>query len=381
MATTTIGIILSGATGRICSTQHLANALAPIRDEGGLPAGGDRIVPRLMLLGRNAERLAGLAKSYGAEWTTDLGKALADPAFTVFFDAAATHQRHAVLEKAIAAGKHIYAEKPVAISAAQGLALLRAAEQRGVKHGAVEDKLYLPGLRKLSRLAAAGFFGRVVGFRIEFGWWVFDGVEVPCQRPSWNYRREHGGGLILDMYPHWRYVVEGLLGPIRRVVTALATATPERIDEHGARYEVDVEDSASTLIELESGVTGTILSSWATRVRRDDLLTVQIDGSQGSAVAGLHRCWTVTNAQTPRTAHFSIATDLGIDYRSPWTEVTDGGPYKNPYRIGWEDFLRHVALGTPMKADLAAGIRDVQFAEACYRSMKDGTWISLEQRS
>jgi predicted dehydrogenase len=381
MATRTIGIIINGATGRIGSTQHLANALVPIRDEGGLSAGADRIVPRMMLVGRNAEKLALIAKTHGAEWTTDLDQALADPALNVFFDAAATHQRAAVLERAIAAGKHIYAEKPVATSATQGLKLLRAAQVRGVKHGAVEDKLYLPGLQKLSKLATADFFGRVTGFRIEFGWWVFDGTEVPCQRPSWNYRRRDGGGLVLDMYPHWRYVIEGLLGPIRRVVTALATATPERIDERGERYPVDVEDSASTLVELESGAIGTILSSWATRVRRDDLLTIQIDGTKGSAVAGLHRCWTIANAQTPRTAHFSIATDLNIDYRAGWTEVIDAGPYKNPYRIGWESFLRHVTADAPMAAGLAAGIRDVQFAEACYRSMKEGTWIGLAPHS
>ena len=170
----------------------------------------------------------------------------------------------------------------------------------------------------------SGFLGRIVGFRVEFGWWVFDGTEVPCQRPSWNYQRASGGGLILDMYPHWRYVIEGLLGPMRRVVTALATATPERIDEQGARYAVDVEDTASTIVELENGAIGTILSSWATRVRRDDLLTFQIDGTKGSAIAGLHRCWTLSNAHTPKTAHFTIATDLNIDYRANWTEVTEG---------------------------------------------------------
>src|SRR3954471_6060228 len=256
MATKTIGIILNGATGRICSTQHVANALAPIRAEGGLPAGNDRIMPRLMLAGRNAEKLAGVAKSYGAEWTTDLDKVLADPAFTIFFDAAATSQRKGVLEKAIAAGKHVYSEKPVALSVDKGLALLRAMNARGLKHGAVEDKLGLPGLQKLSRVVASDLLGRITGFRIEFGWWVFDGTEVPCQRPGWNYRRKDGGGLILDMYPHWRYVIENTLGPMRRVVTALSTATPERIDEHGARYAVDVEDTASTLVELESGAVG-----------------------------------------------------------------------------------------------------------------------------
>ncbi len=378
---TTIGIILHGATGRICSTQHIANALVPIRNEGGLAVGGDRIVPRLMLAGRNPEKHAALAKTYDAEWTVDLDQALADRNFTIFFDAAATHQRQTVLEKAIAAGKHIYSEKPVARSVADGCKLLQAIRARGLKGGAVEDKLYLPGLVKLSRLAASDFFGRIVGFRVEFGWWVFDGKEVPTQRPSWNYRRADGGGLVLDMFPHWRYVIEGLLGRVRRVSALLSTATPERIDEKGTRYKVDVEDTASVMVELESGATGIISSSWATRVRRDDLFTFQIDGSKGSAVAGLHKCWTQENIQTPRTAHFSIAKDLGIDYRSQWTEVADTGPYKNPYRVGWEDFLHHIAAGTPVKADFAAGIRDVQFAEAVYRSAREKTWIDLAELS
>ena len=377
----TIGIIINGATGRIGGTQHLANALTPIREEGGLPAGADRIMPRLMLVGRDAGRIAAVANKHNAGWTTDLDQALADPAYPVFFDAAATHQREAVLEKAIAAGKHIYSEKPVALSAAKGLELLRAARARGVKHGAVEDKLGLPGLQKLERAVQSGMLGRVVAFRIEFGWWVFDGTEVPCQRPSWNYTRAGGGGLILDMYPHFRYVIEDLLGPMRRVVCALSTATPERIDEKGARYTVDVEDTASTVVELESGAIGTILASWATRVRRDDLLTFQIDGTTGSAIAGLHRCHVQTNAQTPHTAHFSVATDLNIDYRANWTEFTEAVSPTNPYRAGWENFLRHVVMGVPMQADLAAGVRDVQFAEACYRSMKDATWIDLAPRS
>ena len=377
MAIKTIGIILNGATGRICSTQHVANALAPICDEGGLPVGEDRIVPRLKLVGRNAEKLAAVAKSYRAEWTTDFDAALADEEYTVFFDGAATSQREQSLEKAVAAGKHIYSEKPVALSLERGRALLREVEKRDLKAGAVEDKLYLPGLQKLAKLAASDFFGRVTGFRIEFGWWVFDGTEVACQRPSWNYRSKDGGGLILDMYPHWRYVIENTLGPIRRAVCSLSTATPERIDERGARYAVDVEDHAATLIELESGAVGTILSSWATRVRRDDLLTFQIDGTRGSAIAGLHKCWTTANAATPRAAHFNIATDMGVDYRAHWQEVADAGPFMNPYRVGWENFLRHLAAGAPLQADFAAGLRDVEFAEACYRSMKDGRWVSM----
>ena len=239
----------------------------------------------------------------------------------IFFDAAATKQRVSALSKAIAAGKHIYSEKPVAPSVAEGLALLRAAQARGLKAGAVEDKINLPGLQKLLGLAQSGFFGRVTGFRLDFGWWVFDGAERPSQRPSWNYRRSGGGGLTSDMVPHWRYVIEGILGPIRRVVTAAATAIPQRVDEEGKRYDVDVDDTSVTLAELANGAVGTIVCSWATRVRRDDLVTLQIDGTGGSALAGLHRCWTQSAADTPTIRRFNPDTDIGADYRSQWKEV------------------------------------------------------------
>ena len=257
-------------------------------------------MPRLLLLGRDRDALAGLAQSYGIDdWTTDLDAALARPDFPVFFDAAATKQRVSALRKAVAAGKHIYSEKPVAPSLAEGRALLHAAQARGLKAGAVEDKINLPGLQKLLALSQSGYFGRVTGFRLDFGWWVFDGAERDSQRPSWNYQRSGGGGLTSDMLPHWRYVIEGILGPIRRVVSATPTAIPERVDEEGNRFHVDVDDTSVTLAELASGAVGTIICSWATRVRRDDLVTLQIEGTGGSALAGLHRCWMQSAADTP----------------------------------------------------------------------------------
>jgi predicted dehydrogenase len=377
MAMRTIGIIVHGATGRIGSTQHLANALVPIIEEGGLALGDERLLPRLLLVGRDADRLAAVARSHKlADWTTDLDAALADPAYAIFFDAAATQQRAAVLEQAIAAGKHVYCEKPVAPTATQARALLRRAQSRGVKHGVVEDKLHLPGLQKLAALTSRGELGRIVSFRLEFGWWVFDGSEQRCQRPSWNYR-EDGGGILLDMYPHWRYVIESLIGRIVRVASSAWTATPERVDERGERYRVTVEDSAATLVEAEGGIFGTIASSWATRVRRDDLLTLQVDGTKGSAVAGVHRCYVQTAATTPAIAHFSVMQDIGADYRQGWSETPPLSCYPNPYRVGWEAFLRHVAADAPLMCDFSAGIRDVAFAEACHRSMQERRWIEM----
>ena len=378
-----LGIIVNGATGGICSFQHLANSLAPIRAEGGLRIGDDTVMPKLLLVGRDEKRLSDVARANAVEtWTTELETALEDPDYPVFFDAAATHMRADILHRALAAGKHIFAEKPVATSVEGGLALLRDAQARGLKHGVVEDKLNLPGLRKLAKLVDDGFFGRIVGFKLEFGWWVFDGIAAPSQRPSWNYKRAAGGGLVSDMYPHWRYVIEGLLGPIERVVTATSTAQGERADETGAKFEVDVEDNAATLLRMESGVVGSVISSWATRVRREDLLTLQIDGTDGSAVAGLRRCHTQRPQETPPIMGFRMGRDadtmsVATDYFDGWQEVTDATPYKNPYRYGWERFIAHVVADAPFPARLSAGIRDVQLAEACQASVATGAWIEM----
>ena len=385
MAKQTLGIILHGATGRICSTQHLHNALAPIIAEGGLPVGGDTVMPHLLLVGRNEARLAEIARANNlADWTTDLDAALADPGYPVLFEAAATHQRLATLGKALAAGKHIYSEKPVAPTVAEGLALLRDVEAAGLKHGAVEDKLYLPGFQKLNQLIESGFIGRIVGFRLEFGWWVFDGKTTPSQRPSWNYKKSGGGGLLSDMHPHWRYVIENMLGPIRQVVSTAWTAQPERIDEEGKTYTVDVEDSATTLLELENGAYGTILSSWATRIRHDDLMTLRVDGIAGSAVAGLRRCWAQAATDTPIVRGSNLGKEAniskdGTDYLDDWQEVPETVAYKNPYRVGWEGFIRHIVADEPFAADLRAGIRDVQLAEACSQSAAERVWVPLPQ--
>ena len=130
----------------------------------------------------------------------------------MFFDAATTQMRPELLRRAIAAGKHVYCEKPTATTLEQALDIARTAERAGVKNGAVQDKLFLPGFMKLRMLRDAGFFGRMLSVRGEFGYWVFEGDLQPAQRPSWNYRAEDGGGIILDMMCHWRYVLDKSFG-------------------------------------------------------------------------------------------------------------------------------------------------------------------------
>ena len=373
-----IGVLIDGATGRLGTTQHL-RALLEMRREGGLPLRhGDRLMPEPVLLGRDAGKLAALAeKSGGLGWTTDRDAALADKAIDLYFDASASGGRPERACAAFSAGKHVYLEKPIAGNLADALSLARAAEDAGRRGGVVQDKLFLPGLKKLRRLFDAQFFGRVLSVRLDFGWWVFDGTVTPAQRPSWNYSKATGGGLILDMFAHWRYIFDRLLGPIASVSCRHAILQPRRIDETGRPYDVDVEDHAFAIFELEGGVLAQVSSSWANRVKRDDLLQIQVDGTSGSAVAGLHRCFIQPGPATPRPM-FSPEVPQPMNFDEQWQELPDIEPFENGYRAGWELFLRHVVEGGPFPAPLIEGAKSVQLAEACHQSQRERRWIDLE---
>jgi predicted dehydrogenase len=377
MATRELGIVIDGASGRLGTTQHL-KALLAIAGEGGLAlANGDRLMPKPVLLGRNAEKLAALAaRSGGLRWSLDRGACLADPAISLYFDANATGGRVERLRAAIAAGKHVYTEKPLAETLADAVALAHAADAAGVKGGVVQDKLFLPGLVKLRRLYEAGFFGRVLSVRLDFGWWVFDGMLTPSQRPSWNYKRATGGGLVLDMFAHWRYIFDRLLGPIRAVSCRCMTAQPERRDEAGHIYAVDVEDHAFAIFELEGGALAQVSSSWASRVKRDDLLQIQVDGTAGSAVCGLHRCHIQPAPATPRP-FFDPERPQAMVFDEQWQELPELEPFRNSYRAGWDLFLRHLAEDAPFPSPLIEGAKSVQLAEACYLSDRERRWVDL----
>ncbi|MFO1159157.1 MAG: Gfo/Idh/MocA family oxidoreductase [Reyranellaceae bacterium] len=378
MADIRMGVIINGATGRMGTTQHMANLLA-IAAEGGLPlANGDRLIPDLMLVGRHAGRVGALAAAHGnLRWTTRLEEALAGPD-KIFMDCANTGDRPARVRQAIEAGKHIHIEKPTAPTVDEAMELARLADRAGVKHGVIQDKLFLPGFAKLLAIRNTGFFGRVLSVRIDAGSWIFDGTTQACQRPSWNYKKSEGGGLALDMMAHWRYMIDRLVAPITGVCALMATAIPERVDEQGRRYGVDAEDTSHALLQIANGAVGVITNSWATRLRRDDTMVVQIDGTDGSAVAGRHRCYTQSAADTPE-AFFGAAHPGGMDLSRQWQEVPDAGPARNPFRQCWEAYLRHVAEDAPYLPTLVEGAKAVQLADLAYRSVAEQRWMSVPE--
>ena len=378
MITEKLGIIMHGVTGRMGTHQHLARSIVPIRDQGGvLLRDGRRVVPDPILVGRSAEKIQVLARQHGiGRWTTDLDAALSNTHDAVFFDAASTQLRPSLLEKAIRAGKHVYCEKPIATSLERAVALWRAAKRAGVKNGVVQDKLWLPGLLKLRSLVDSGFFGRVLSVRGEFGYWVFDGQRQPAQRPSWNYRKEDGGGIILDMLCHWRYVLDDLFGEVRRVSCLGATHIPERWDEQGRKYAATADDAAYATFELAGGVIAHLNSSWAVRVRRDDLLTFQVDGTEGSAVAGLQKCFVQTAATTPRPV-WNPDIPQPIRFFETWEEFAGGARYENAFKAQWELFIRHVCDGEPFRWSLFEGAKGVQLVECALRSWSERRWVEV----
>ena len=379
MAERRLGLIMHGITGRMGYNQHLVRSILAIREQGGVALGnGDRLLPDPIIVGRDADKLERIAKTHGiARWTTDLGKALANPEDTVFFDAGTTQMRAGLIGKAIDAGKHVYCEKPISDDLHTALALARKARSSGLKHGVVQDKLFLPGLMKLKLLNEAGFFGRIVSVRGEFGYWVFEGDwGVAAQRPSWNYKQAEGGGIILDMLCHWRYVLDNLFGNVKAVSCLGTTHIPSRVDETGKTYTADADDAAYATFELEGGVIAQINSSWVTRVRRDDLVTFHVDGTHGSAVAGLHKCFTQARVQTPKPV-WNPDLPQTIDFFETWQEMPETRQFDNGFKAQWEMFLRHVAEDAPWPYGLEAGAKGVQLAMLGLQSWKERRWVDV----
>lgn len=379
MARKSIGIVMNGVTGRMGYRQHLLRSILAIREQGGLRlADGTDLWPEPVLVGRSETKLRDLAARHGLDaWTTDLDEALARPDTEVYFDAQVTSARVEAIRAAVAAGKHVYTEKPLADDLAGALALARLADEAGIKHGVVQDKLFLPGLLKLKRLIDGGFFGRILSVRGEFGYWVFEGDWQEAQRPSWNYRAEDGGGIILDMFCHWRYVLDAI-AQVRSVQALGATHVPERVDEDGKPYQATADDAAYGIFELDGGIVAQINSSWTTRVFRDELVEFQVDGTEGSAVAGLRRCRVQHRSMTPKPV-WNPDLPATEDFRAQWQEIPDNTEFDNGFKTQWEMFLRHVAEDAPFSWDFYAGARGVQLAELGLQAWREGRRLEVPE--
>ena len=373
-----IGIIMNGVTGRMGTNQHLIRSILAIIKQGGIKTDqGNVILPDPILVGRNEQKLKALAFNHHlTRFSTDLDRCLSDPLNQIYFDTQVTNQRVSSVRSAIAAGKAIYCEKPTATNLADAVTVYREARDAGLKNGVVQDKLFLPGLVKLKYLIDTGFFGKILSVRGEFGYWVFTGKSQPCQRPSWNYKKEEGGGIILDMFPHWSYLIDNLFGSIKCLTCLGTTHIKERVDEYGNNYTSDADDAAYCTFELNNGIICHFNSSWTVRVRRDDLLTLQVDGTQGSAVAGLRDCLVQDDSSTPEVV-WNPDVDSPINFYESWSQVPSNQIYDNAFKIQWEKFLKHFVENSPFPWTLLEGAKGVQLAELALKSWAERRWIDV----
>jgi len=374
----TVGIIMNGVTGRMGTNQHLLRSVAQIIRQGGVKINsGEVIMPDPILIGRDAAKLEKLCEQSGVKkMSTDLDKALADPHNIIYFDAQTTGRRAEGVRKAVKAGKHVYCEKPIAIDTKTALELSALCKKAGLKNGVVQDKLWLPGILKLKRLIQQGFFGTILSVRGEFGYWVFEGDTIPAQRPSWNYRKEDDGGIIIDMLCHWRYVLDHVFGKVKSVSCLGATHIPTRVDEQGKSYRCTADDAAYATFELDNGIIAQFNSSWTVRVRRDDLLTLQVDGTKGSAVAGLRECYTQAYGNTPKPV-WNPDIAQPINFFEGWSKVPEQETFDNAFKVQWELFLKHVVVGDPFPWDLYEGAKGVQLAEEGLKSWEKRCWVDI----
>lgn len=382
MTTRTLRIAMNGITGRMGYRQHLVRSILPIRDAGGFTLeDGTKVQVEPILVGRNEAKIKELADLHGVEhYSTDLDALIADDSVDIVFDASMTSLRAATLTKAMAAGKHIFTEKPTAETLGEAIELARLAKSAGITAGVVHDKLYLPGLVKLRRLVDEGFFGRILSIRGEFGYWVFEGEHQAAQRPSWNYRKEDGGGMTTDMFCHWNYVLEGIVGRVKSVNATTVTHIPTRWDEHGDEYKATADDAAYGIFELETPagdpVVAQINSSWAVRVYRDELVEFQIDGTHGSAVAGLNKCVAQQRAHTPKPV-WNPDLPVTESFRDQWLEVPANGDLDNGFKAQWEEFLRDVVAGREHRYGLLSAARGVQLAELGLQSSAERRTLDI----
>jgi predicted dehydrogenase len=375
-----VGIIMNGVTGRMGKNQHLLRSIVEIMNQGGVPfSDNECIMPDPVLVGRNETKLKELSDLSGVKkYTTDLESVIGDPAYDIYFDAQTTGRRAEAVRLAASNGKHVYCEKPIASDFQTAIGLYDFCEKAGVKHGVVQDKLWLPGILKLKRLIQDGFFGKILSVRGEFGYWVFEGHTVPAQRPSWNYRKEDDGGIIVDMLCHWRYVLDNIFGKVKAVSCIGATHIKERVDEQGHPYRATADDAAYATFELEDGIIAHFNSSWCVRVRRDDLLTLQVDGTRGSAVAGLRQCYTQAYENTPRPV-WNPDIEQAIDFYRGWTPVREQEIFSNAFKAQWELFLKHVVIDEPFPWNLKEGAKGVQLAEKGLESWAKRAWVNIPE--
>jgi predicted dehydrogenase len=275
----------------------------------------------------------------------------------------ATHFEIAL--KALEAGKHIYNEKPLAITRADGQKLIEAARRKILRIGCAPDTFMGAGLQTGRKAIDAGAIGQPVG---AFGVMMYPGHESWHPDPEFFYQA--GGGPLFDMGPYYLTALVSLLGPVRRVTSSAKTTKNERVVGSGPkkdqRFPVSVPTHVAAVLDFECGAVATLMMSFD--VWYHELPILEIYGTEGSM-------------SLPDPNQFGGAVRLRKARTENWAPVPSRHGYEeNSRSLGLADMALAVKTGHPHRASGELAFHILEIMQALHEASRESCHIDIISR-
>jgi len=345
--------------------------------------GADYAVECVTIADVTAERARAAAESLGfAAGTADWRSIVADPAIDVVDICTPNHLHAEMALAAIAAGKHVYCEKPLALDMKESAAIVAAARRARVCNVIGFNYICNPMLQVAREMIAAGELGEVVMFR---GSYLEDYMSDPAVPYSWRCQRKlAGSGALADLGSHLINMGHFLLGPLARVSATLRTVHEQRTDRaSGERRPVENEDMAQALVEFSSGVRGTMeISRIATGYKCG--LGIEVHGTRGTLLFDQERMnelkfYNGGDAAGRRGFRTILAGPEHADYAAFCPAPGHGLGINDLKVIEIRNLIRGIRSGGVASPDFAEGLRVQQVMTAMELAARERSWIDVDR--
>jgi len=302
------------------------------------------------------------AKEYNCE-AVSIDALLADPEITLVINLTIPAAHAAIDLRIIAAGKHVYSEKPFSLDRTEGEAVVSAAKAKGVRAGCAPDTCLGAAIQTARALLDQNAIGRVLGFSANM---IGGGHESWHPSPEFYYQR--GGGPLFDMGPYYLHALITLLGPVVRVTGVTRVSSPTRTitsrPKRGAVIQVEIPTHLVSILEFASGPVGT--------------LTTSFDVPNGHTLPHLELWGTQGSLQVPDPNGTGGPVRIRRAGDKDWVERNHTHPYREGSRgVGVADLIDALKTGRPHRANDAIALHAVDIMQAIHEASDRGQAITL----